>query len=617
MQVEGRVRVHARGFGFIEYDTEEGPRSAFIAPPLLNGYLHGDRVRARVLPSGRNRKAAKDLELVRRSRDTLFGEVVLHGGRAWLRPDRLISNTDWPLVDGDEVDAKDLVGKPVLAEIRDGQAVPLRAVPPLEASLERVRARYGIRSEYAPEARDQLAQSNPSDASSRRDLTDLVTITIDAPTSMDLDDALSVLPADASGAIRVFVSIADVDAQVPEDSPLDREARARGTSVYLAGNVTPMFPRELSEDRCSLLPEQTRAALTVELRVDPEGEARSVDIYRSTIRSHRRLSYEEVARVFGSEGECELPPEIVEALAWLRTVASRVGAVRGARGGVRIARTEAYIRVDDDNEPTEIAERADNEAHDLVERLMVSANEAVARWLRDRGVPGVFRVHPPPAPRQVQALVESAQRLGLRPGFGSEISPRALAAFEHQYTKSPSARAMDAIMGKILGPANYQVEPDGHFGLGSPLYLHFTSPIRRYADLAVHRLVKRYLDGHRSFDAMIAKLDELASSLDDLSRRASKAETEWQRVLAARHFAKRVGERFMGRVVAAKTFGLVVHLFGTGVTGTLSTESLPEDASYRGDRFTWEGGQIRVGDKIEVQVANTDEALGRIELTTG
>lgn len=615
MQVDGRVRVHARGFGFVEYDTQDGLRSAFIDPPSLNPFLHGDRVRARVMRSGKNRFQAHDIELTQRNRQTLFGSVVVRKGQTFVRPDRLISNTDWELDAG----GQDLEpGELVVGRIHGDRLTLEGKVSAADASLERVRARYGIRNTFPPSVLEAATADPPPDDLPRRDLTHLPTITIDAPTSKDLDDALSVLPADPGGGIRVLVSIADVDAMVPEGSELDLEARRRGTSVYLAGGMTPMLPRELSEDRCSILPETERKALTAELRVDPEGNVTAVDVYASRIRSDRRLSYEEVARVFAADpGDPDraLPDPIVDVLAWLRAAASRIAATRAARGGVRILRQEAYVQIDDDSgEPTEFSERADNEAHALVERLMVAANEGVARWLYDRGWPGVYRIHPPPSAGQVQSLQRSAENLGLHPGFGPVLTPRALAAFEAQYAFSRSARAMDGILTKILGPARYQTEPDLHFGLGAPLYLHFTSPIRRYADLMVHRLVKRYLRGERSY----AERDGLApicDQLNDLARRAAKAETERLRMLAARHFGQRVGERFEGRVVSVKSFGLVVYLFGTGVTATVPNDSLPDGADYRGDGFVWNEGRLAVGDKVEVQVVGADEELGRIELS--
>ncbi len=609
MRVEGRVRVHARGFGFVEYETDQGPRSAFIAPPDLESFLHGDLVKTKVVKTGKNRFNAEELALVRRNRKTLFGQVVRKEGGTFLRPDRLIANADWPLQKAGDADGQ------AIARIEGDGLVFERTVSDGEAALERVRARYGIRAEFPDGILDGLTDSKPEEQAHRRNLEDLVTVTIDAPSTKDLDDALAALPADEGGGVRVFVSIADVDAHVPAGSAADVEARRRGTSVYLAGGLTPMLPPSLSEDRCSLLPEKTRATLTVELRVDPEGEVSAVDIYESVIRSDRRLSYDEVASTFEAEGEDgELPEGIAETLSWLRTAASRLSATRQARGGVRILRNEAEIQLGDDGEPVDFTERAENEAHELVERLMVAANEAVGRWLVDRNVPGVFRVHPAPAEEQVQALADSARRAGLRPGFGRTLTPKSLAAFEHQYALTPSARAMSSILGKILGPARYQSEAAQHFGLGSRTYLHFTSPIRRYADLAVHRMVKAFLQGERSFDGARGELGELSERLNDLARRASKAEAERERMLAARFFEKKVGERFDGRVVAAKTFGLVVYLFGSGVTATLPNEALPGGAAYRGDRFEWGSGRLRVGEKVKVEIVEADEELGRIEL---
>ncbi len=608
---KGRVRVHPRGFGFVEYEDPE-PRSAFIAPPDLADFLHGDRVSFLLQRSGRSRFAAKDLTLVERQRNRLFGLVGVEKSQLVLRPDPQIAPRAWALKVEGTPDPED--GVHAIAELKGDELWFLRSVSESEAALERVRARYGIRTEFPAEV-VQLASEAPAlETAGRRDLREVVTLTIDAPTTRDLDDAISVLPADAEGGIRVLVSIADVDAQVSAQSPLDVEAKRRGTSVYLAGGTTPMLPPELSELRCSLLPGEDRAALTVEMRIDTEGDVTSVDLYESLIRSDQRLSYEEAAALLLERQVPGVPDGVAEAMRWLRTASARLAAMRMARGGVNILRREAYIRLDHHLEVDAIEEREDLSSHDLVERMMVAANEAVARWLIARGLPGLFRVHDAPSGGQVKNLVRSAHRLGLKPGFGDTITPRALAAFAAQYAGTGWARAADSIVGKALGPARYQSQVDMHFGLGSPGYLHFTSPIRRYADLVVHRIVKAYLRGDRDLETVGQTLPELAMELNELARRASKAEAERERMLAARHFRSRVAETFDGRVVAVKSFGLVVHIFGTGITGVIPVEGLPEGAEYRGDRFAWDGGRLASGSRVRVKVLGTDEALGRIEL---
>ena len=488
----GRIVVHPRGFGFVELDNGV---TAFIPPPDLLWFLKDDRVEAELVTANDGRFNATNVRLVRRVREQVFGTITERKGRPHVRVDREISNADWPIV-GDAPAA----GTHVVAALEGNELRIVRVVEPADASLARVIVRYAIRDEYA---KDALAETPPPvTMDGRRDLRAIPTITIDAPSSRDLDDALSVFPAAPDGAIRLLVSIADVDALVPEGSALDREARIRGTSVYLAGRVIPMLPPSLSEDALSLLPSVDRPAMTAELRIDPEGRVHAIDVYASMIRSHARLDYDGVAAFLDQGDTAGIPEPVRETLRWLRTAAARIAVTRHARGGVSLLREEAYITVDEiTREPTTIGARTNTTAHTLVERLMVSANEAVARWLVDRGLPGVFRVHDAPASNKVDSLAAWAGNFGFAAGFGKELTPLGLAAFEEQFASTPIAPAVSNVLGRALGPARYTVHPSVHFGLAAPLYLHFTSPIRRYADLAVHRIVKAFLAGRRALYA--------------------------------------------------------------------------------------------------------------------
>lgn len=607
--------MHPRGFGFVEFDVEDGRESAFVPPPDLLWFLQDDRVAATITEAADGRFSASEIELRSRTRTEVFGAIVSRGGRPHLRVDREISNADWPIADGVAVPPE---GTLVVAALEQRAVRPVRVVEPADASLERVIVRHAIRTTYPDDALEAARAPHSFDLAGRRDLRAIPTITIDAPVSRDLDDALAVIPAAADGALRVLVSIADVDALVPSGSALDREARARGTSVYLAGQVIPMLPRELSEDALSLLPDQDRPAMTVEMRIDAEGSVRSIDVYPSVIRSHARLDYDAVAAFLDDLDVTAVPAHVRDTVRWLRTAAARIAVTRRARGGVSLLREEAYITVDEDTrEPTKIGARQSTSAHTLVERLMVAANEAVAQWLVDRGLPGVFRVHPAPDARSVDALAKWAHNFGFEAGFGAALTPLGLAAFEEQFASTAIAPAVSNVLGRALGPAHYTVHPGLHFGLAAPLYLHFTSPIRRYADLAVHRIVKAFLSGKRDLHAGDPALEELSSSLNELAYRATKAENERVRMLAARLFSSRVGERFHGNVVAVKPFGLVVQLVGIAVTGTLATEALPA-GPFRRDhvRHALIGRErtYSIGDSLQVTIASTSEDLGRIDL---
>ncbi|MEY4578765.1 MAG: hypothetical protein RL701_3468 [Pseudomonadota bacterium] len=625
----GRVIVNARGFGFLEIEAPPALAglAAFIAPPDLNPLLEGDLVSARVRTDGaeaEGRYTATYLRLIERTRIELFGHLVLHSRRPFLRVDRLVSNTDWPLaIAADDPLLAELAADPhtpilLVGELQDSQLIPRRRVVESDAGLERVVVRHALRSAFSDESLEIARKAATPPLGSRRDLRELPTVTIDAPVSRDLDDALSILPAPEDGGLRLFVSISDVAAFVPDQSALDREAAERATSVYLAGRMLPMLPHALSENAASLLPDTDRAALTVELRIDPEGQVTSVDIYESLIRSTARLSYEQVAAFLDTNEVGDIPEAVHATLRWLRTAAARISALRSARGGVELVREEAYIALDESNrEPTRVYARANTSAHSLVERLMVVANEAVARWLVERGLPGLFRVHDLPSPEAVRSLTAFAANFGFETGFGSVLTPRALAAFEAQFKHTAVAPALYTVLGRVLGPARYTVHPAPHFGLAAPLYVHFTSPIRRYADLAIQRIVKGYLAGRRDRYAGEPRLDALAGYINRAAYHADKAETERLRALSARLFAARVGETFEGRIVRIRPFGLLVQLAETGVSGTIASEALgvgPFHFDRTSQLLRGPSRSYMVGEAIVVRIAGASEELGRIDL---
>jgi len=626
-KVRGRLSVHRRGFGFLRLDevregeawTPPPPRyaggSAFIPPPALNPFLRGDVVAATLVVERDGRFSARDLELVERSRTELMGAVVRRGRKAFVAVDREVANTDWPLGGAKGIEA----GTVVVARIDGERLVDPRPVDPDEADLIATLVRWEVRREFPAVCLEEARAARQPKLGRRRDLRDVPTVTIDSASTRDIDDALSALAPQPDGGLRVLVSIADVDALVEEGSALDVEARRRGTSVYLPDRVVPMLPPALSEGALSLLPGEDRPALTCELRIDPEGEVTSVDVYLSLVRSHARLTYRGAA-AFLEEGDAtDVPAPVRDTVRWLRTAAARLSTVRAARGGFSVVREEARLTFDPDTrEPIGIGARRETTAHRLVERLMVAANEAVAGWLIDRGLPGVFRRHDPPERAGVERLASFARNFGFEPGFGPALTPRALAAFEEQFKDATVAPAIRTVLRWALGPARYSVHPGPHFGLASPRYLHFTSPIRRYADLAVHRVVVDYLEGERDLEVGDPELETLAVHLGERAYLAAKAENQRLWCLSARLFQEKIGEVHEGNIVDVKPFGLVVQLAGTGVSGTVSAEALGE-GSWRVDPATHafvgpKGRSYAIGEPLRIRVAGADDREGRIEL---
>ncbi|MFP2909923.1 ribonuclease R family protein [Pyxidicoccus sp. 3LFB2] len=618
--VTGRIDVHPRGFGFLTVQSP-GSRevlSAFIPPPDLNPYFAGDIVTATVTAAADGRWTASGLALVERPRTQVYGEVVLRKGATFLRVDREVANSDWPLDTGA---AQLAFGDAVVARIAEGKLVlAYRVEPGEDRSLERVIARHGLRKIFSVEALDEArrARTVPHALGARRDLRSIPTVTVDAPSTRDIDDAISVLPAGPDGALRLLVSIADVSEYVTEGSPLDVEARERATSVYLAGRVLPMLPEQLSSHWLSLVPGEERLCLTVELRIDPQGRVTAADVYESVIRSWARLNYDETA-AFLDRGEVSAPMEPVkDVMPWFRLAAARLAVARAARGGVEFAREEARFTFDEDTgELSGLVSERLTSAHGMIERFMVAANEAIALWLQARGVPGVFRVHEQPDPLRVADLNAFAEHSGFAAGFGRELTPLALAAFDRQIAGAAAEAALRSVLHRSLGPSRYTVKPLPHFGLAAPLYLHFTSPIRRYADLAVHRTLKAYLRGRRDFIDEDPAFEELAVHINAKARASARAETDRHRVLEARWMEARVGQQFSARVTRVRPFGLVAQLDGMLVEGVVPTESLPGGPFRPDERELSLVGKERtftVGMPVRVKVASTDEQLGRVEL---
>ncbi len=609
-EITGTISLHPRGFGFLNFTGLDGPESAFIPPPELNRFLLDDVAKGSVTTASDGRHSVSSLVLVERHRRWLFGEVVERRGQRFLNVDREVSNTDWPVTGNVQA------GEWWLCSIDGDKAIPHRHIED-EIALERLIARFSLLEEFAPDALAQVEQiaSQPQSLGHRRDLRHLPTVTIDAPSTRDIDDAISVVPAGLDGVLHLLVSIADPSEVVPEDSPLDREAKARGTSTYLAGRVLPMLPHQLSSDALSLLPGVERHALTAEMRIDAEGQVVAVDLYESLICSTARLSYDEVADWLEFGDLTSELDKVVEILPWLRTASARIGVFRQRRGGLSLSGTEmAEVKLDSNGEVEETSPSRTTSAHQMIERFMVCANVAVARWLVERGLPGAFRIHPLPAEEQVKTLAECAYNFGYEAGFARQLSPGALAAFDAQISGAPAEPAIRSVLRGILGRARYTVDPGLHLGLAAPLYLHFTSPLRRYADLAVHRLIKGYLKGDRHFEVSDPETEALCQHLNERAGYSAKAESLRRRMLLAAFMQRHIGEDFAAHITRVLPFGLVCQLDASLVEGLLSLDSLPDGPWEANQVGAWSAERrLTLGMPVRVKIVSCDPDSGRIE----
>jgi ribonuclease R len=475
------------------------------------------------------------------------------------------------------------------------------------------------------------AERAEDDAAPRRDLTELPTFTVDPATARDFDDAVS---ARREGdRLRLWIHIADVAAHVRPGSPLDLEARRRSNSTYVPGAVEPMLPRALSEDACSLAPGVERLAVTAEVELGADGRPGAVSFYRSRVRSEARLDYDELDLIFA--GRAEPPEPVAEPLAVAREAAAALGERRGATS-LDVESFEPEFRFDSAGDVIGARSVEQTESHRLIERLMILANEQVAQLLERKRVPAVYRVHAQPDPARVERLVEQLHSLGvptpplgqgLAPAQAAEVAAEASRLVIREASRRGHGReAYTSLVLRSLMQAQYSDRNSGHAGLGSPAYCHFTSPIRRYPDLLVHRALLATLgegeDAPRAADAR-----EVASHCSEMERESARIERDADDVCAAYLLERELAQRgpeieFEGEVSGVIRAGAFVGFggeLGDVYEGFLPARRLGDERLELNEAETALTGRepssaVRLGDPISVRVSGVDAPRGRVEL---
>jgi ribonuclease R len=442
------------------------------------------------------------------------------------------------------------------------------------------------------EEAERVADKNPGE---RRDLRHLPTVTIDGADAKDFDDAISV--EGAGDGYRLWVHIADVTHYVEPGGPLDEQALYRGNSVYLPGTVAPMLPKRLSNEVCSLKPNVGRAAVTVEMEVTPNGETRSTTVFRSLITSDARLTYERVDAFLRGEEAVELPGMIRASHELSRRLKTRAA----RRGKLELGGREPEYEVDEAGMPVSARARHSTPARELIEELMVLANESVAGMLRRRGVSGVFRVHERPDEESLELLAERLRAIGVQ----AEPTPENLGTIA-QMAKSD---AVNYLILRSIPRALYSPHPTGHYGLALEDYTHFTSPIRRYADVLVHRA----LLGDELPDDLVG----VAGHISEREYRSMVCERTADEYTLMWLMQDRVGDVLEGTVVSVAAFGLFVEL-ETGATGLVHVSKLPgwwelepNGVVLFNDAI---GSSYRVGDRVLVELLDVLPLMRRAEL---
>ncbi|WP_245920811.1 ribonuclease R [Melghirimyces profundicolus] len=633
--VRGRLQGNAKGFGFVIPDADfPSDQDVFIHGNEMNGAMDGDTVLARVHSIKKEglRPEGEVVRILKRGRTEVVGTYTdsKHFGFVIADDKRLSSDIFIPKEakngarEGDKV-VVELTGYPhgrKSAEGRVKEVLGHRGDPGVDI-LSIIR-KYQLPEDF-PEDVLREAEAVPDSISreeiaGRRDLRDRTMVTIDGEDAKDLDDAVSVEPLD-NGNVRLGVHIADVSYYVKEGSLLDREAYDRGTSVYLVDRVIPMLPQRLSNGICSLNPQVDRLTMTCDMELDGKGNVVRHNIYPSVIRTNERMTYHNVKRILVDEDPelMERYAPLVEDFRRMARLAETLRKRRFARGAIDFDFPEAKIIVDEQGKPVDIVKRPRTIAEMMIEEFMLVANETVAEHFYKRKVPFMYRVHEHPDSEKLQSFFEFITHFGYQArGKADKIKPRVLQQLLEEIKGQPEEPVISTVMLRSMQQAKYSAESLGHFGLAAPFYSHFTSPIRRYPDLVIHRIIREWIENNEKMSdkrrvALKEWLPGAAQHASERERIAVDAERETDDLKKAEFMMDKVGETFEGIISSVTSFGVFVELDNT-VEGMIHVSYMTDDyyhfnessMSLVGERT---GKSYNIGDKVTIRVTgvNIDE----------
>jgi len=618
----GRVKAHPDGYGFV-IPEKEGEEDVFISPRNLKEAMHGDRVIARIESVRKKGKEGSVIRILERKTHKVVGKFMKAKNYSYIIPEDerilqevFISEGETKKARPNQLVVAEITRYPTERARPEGRVTHILGYPDdPEIGPQVIIHKYDLPHRFSSaalkEAQNLPPTPSPNDYRERVDLREIPTFTIDGENARDFDDAVSI-ERERDGGMKLYVSISDVSHYVKEESPLDEEAYLRGTSVYFPDRAIPMFPPELSHQICCLHPRSDRLTLTVELRYDANGEKKGVQFYPSVIRSHERLTYTLVKKIL-VDGDAEIKNEfryLLPSLELMAPLCQELRRRRMGRGAIDFDLPEPEVILDLQGETEDIIRADRNLAHQMIEEFMIAANEAVAHFMAEKGFPFVYRIHEPP---QKEAIVEFRRfisYLGYKMRKDSDHSPKEFQRILSEVKGRPEERVVNDVLLRSMKWAKYSAKNLGHFGLASDGYTHFTSPIRRYPDLIVHRLLKRVL----SEKEVKVSEETLAHQTDHLSNRervAMEAEREILDRYRVRFMKDKTGEELEGIISGVTAFGFFVELKDIFVEGLVRVTSLHDDYyQYHEKKYCLVGERthktFRIGDEVRVRVDRVD-----------
>lgn len=624
----GTVQAHEKGFGF--FVPEDGSPDAFLPPNEMRNILNGDKVRAEIFPDPRKpeRFNARFIEMVERKNRTVVGLLSKSNGRLILKPDDQKLPSEVAI---EPTAMKTEIGQKALLEITQWppqHAIRGKIIEILGfASDPGVEIKSVIRKHQWPdhfpktvetEAHRFPADPEERDYQGRLDLRRLPLLTIDGADAKDFDDAIS-LEKTQTGHWRLGVHIADVSHYVTPDSPLDKEARSRATSLYLADRVLPMLPHGLSDGLCSLREAVPRLTLSAFMEYDSQGQVIKTHFAPSVIQSSRRGIYKEVQMVLDGSASPEIEKKyshLNPMLFEMRDLSRLIRKQRSHKGALDFNFPEVKAVMDAEGRVAGVIRLERLETHKMIEDFMVSANEAVATFLWEKKIPAMYRIHEPPSPMDLEELVAFLKAYHIPHKHLDLSTPKGFQDLLTSVKGEPLEPVVSTLSLRSLKLAVYSTQNLGHFGLGLDSYCHFTSPIRRYPDLVVHRSLKKALNdpgGMAKAEGMLLQ----ASHCSLQERAAEKAERECQKLLQLRFMEDKVGLTFTGVFRHVTAYGAYLEIQPFGVEGFLLLEKLGD--GYRFDAqglclSTQNGSHLRLGDSMIVKINSIDRIFQRMIL---